>query len=528
MTASKLNSGPRINFLIRVSTDKQDIKRQEKDIERIVQKYGAEIVRVIPLEGVSGTATLDDSQVQQILDELQNPDIDGLGLSSLDRLFRPGKRFRQYIMLDYFIDARKRMWTVREGEVDPATAEGATKCTAAFGAAGAEWRNKLQESTDGRRTALEAGRPINCTPVYGHVYVDKHHGGPRFELDQIKADVARNFFGWVRDGMTPYAVASRLNNLGILSNGYNGKPPGLWNDRVIRQMLHNTSYMGRKKQGDTFLPVPRIIDDETWEDVQRILATNKARVQGRPSNRYLLRTFLWCAKPGCGHRMMSNPGHKSRGKSRPAYVCANVEHYPPHRRICHAPQITCTILEAAAWSVIWEMLTNPELLLSMGQAYIDALPRDTEAESIEAILSEHRAHLARVKEMTERRMYSLKIGDEKCQAIQAEIAKLEDRLRRAGRVTLLPSLERVKASCRAITEPGEPTDYDLRRHVLQGLPGLRMDYFDGDLEISGEVNIAGQADKETTSAGRYSDSGINGYPSTFGAIPFILKKRVAA
>jgi DNA invertase Pin-like site-specific DNA recombinase len=517
----------RINFLIRVSTDKQDIKRQEADIDRIIKKYGAEIVRVIPLEGVSGTATLTNEQVQQVLRELENPDIDGLGLSSLDRLFRPGKRFGQYAMLDSFIDANKKMWTVREGEVDPATSEGAAKCTQAFGAAGAEWRNKLQESTDGRRVALEAGRPINCTPCYGHTYVDKHHGGPRFEINETQAAVTRDFCGWILAGMTPYAVAGKLNNLGILSAGHNGKPPRLWTDRVIRQILHNTSLVGQKKQGNTILPVPRIIDDETFDDIQRILATNKAKHQGKPSNKYLLRTYLWCAKPGCGHRMMSNPGHKAHGKHSPAYVCSNIEQYPPKRRICQAPQIMCTILEAVAWGAIWDMLLTPELLLSMGQAYIDSLPRDTETESLEGQLSEHRAHLARVKEMTERRMYSLKIGEEKSRAIESDIAKLEDVLRRAGRVIVLPPLERVKATCRAITGRGEPTDYDLRRHVLEGLPQLRMDYFDGDLEISGQVSIAGAATKETSSASKYSDSGINGYPSNFAPIPFILKKRVA-
>jgi DNA invertase Pin-like site-specific DNA recombinase len=517
----------KINFLIRVSTDKQDMKRQRADIERIKQKYGAEIVRVIPLEGVSGTATLDDEQVQQILRELENPDIDGLGLSALDRLFRPGKGFGQYVMLDRFIHTHKKMWTVQEGEVDPATNEGADKCTSAFGHAGAEWRRIRQNTMDGRREALAIGRPINTTPVYGHIYIDRHHGGPRYELDETKAVIARDFFYSVRGGVTPYAVACKLNGAGIRSNGHNGKAPGLWSDKVIRQMLRNPAYKGQKRQGNTFLPVPRIVEDDVWEDVQKILDTNKARVQGRPSGRYLLRSFLWCAQ--CTHRMTSNPGHKSHDHHTPAYVCGNVEPKPPHRRLCHAPQIPCTILELAAWSAIWELLINPELLLSMARAYNDSLPQNTEVESIQSQLSELCGHRARVIEMTECGMFTVQQGRQKLMAMAAEISQLEEKIRRAGRVVQLPSIERVQASCRAITgneEGAEPEDYDLRRHVLEGLPDLKMMYADGELEINGQIPVAGEPGK-ATSGGKYSDSNLSAYPSTFAAIPFILKRRIA-
>jgi len=508
--------------LIRVSTDKQDVARQRADMERLKKKFNAEIVRVIELQGVSGTATLDDRQVQQVLRELENPDIDGLGLSSLDRLFRPGKRFGQYAMLDSFIDAHKKMWACREGEVDPATRDGAAKCTAAFGQAGAEWRNILETSTDGRRQALEAGRPVNTTPVFGHIYIDKHHGGPRYEIDQAKAGIARDFFGWAATGTTSHAIAARLNDLGIKSNGYNGQPGGLWSSKVVRQMLRNTSYIGRKKQGDTFIDVPRIIDDQTFADAQRMMEKNKTTKSGRPSNKYLLRHYLFCS---CGHRMRANAGRKKTGKHCPVYICGRIDR--GYHRLCDQSQVQVKMLEPVAWKSIWEVLTNPDLLLSLGRAYMDSLPKDSGLESIEAQLSEMQAHLARIKEMTERRMYTLNEGAAKCDAIRTEIAKLEETLHRAGRVVELPPLERVKATCRAITEGPEPEDYDLRRGVLEGLIDLRMEYGDGELEIQGQVPIAAVPAKSTSSDGKYWDSGINADPNTFACIPFILRKRVA-
>jgi hypothetical protein len=85
--------------LLRVSTDLQDVARQRTDLERLKKRFNLNAVRTLELHGVSGTATLDNEQVQQVLNDLGRSDVHGIGLSSLDRLFRPGKRYGQFAIL---------------------------------------------------------------------------------------------------------------------------------------------------------------------------------------------------------------------------------------------------------------------------------------------------------------------------------------------------------------------------------------------------------------------------------------------
>ena len=101
---NKSNTSMDLIALLRVSTDLQDVQRQRSDIERLKQKFGIKIRRTLELVGLSGTATLDDEQVQQVLADLKKTGVGGIAVSSLDRLFRPGKRFGQFAILDYFMD----------------------------------------------------------------------------------------------------------------------------------------------------------------------------------------------------------------------------------------------------------------------------------------------------------------------------------------------------------------------------------------------------------------------------------------
>src|SRR4051812_26531669 len=112
MEESMSDKPMRVISLLRVSTDKQDVARQRTDIERLRSRFGVEVVRTLELLGVPGTATLDDMQVRQVLDDLALPDVDGIGLSSLDRLFRPGKKYGQFAILDRFVDEGKKIWSV--------------------------------------------------------------------------------------------------------------------------------------------------------------------------------------------------------------------------------------------------------------------------------------------------------------------------------------------------------------------------------------------------------------------------------
>ena len=106
--------------LLRVSSDAQDVAWQEADKLKIQEKFGLAFDRTLKLQGVSGTATLENEDIQKILKDLQRPEIGGITVSALDRLFRP-KHYAAFGILDYFVAAGKVIWSMREGFIDPAT-----------------------------------------------------------------------------------------------------------------------------------------------------------------------------------------------------------------------------------------------------------------------------------------------------------------------------------------------------------------------------------------------------------------------
>jgi DNA invertase Pin-like site-specific DNA recombinase len=142
--------------LIRVSTDSQDLSRQKTDIERLKTRYNLNIIRTLSLHGVSGTSTLDNQQVQQLLREMQQSGIDGLACSAVDRVFRP-KRYASFAILDAFADAQKLLWTKREGVLHPWMDEDFDRCVDAGARAGSEWRELRRRSRDGKEERRARG-----------------------------------------------------------------------------------------------------------------------------------------------------------------------------------------------------------------------------------------------------------------------------------------------------------------------------------------------------------------------------------
>jgi DNA invertase Pin-like site-specific DNA recombinase len=505
--------------LLRVSTDSQDVARQRTDLERLKKRLNLNAVRTLELHGVSGTATLDNKQVQQVLNDLGRPDVHGIGLSSLDRLFRPGKRYGQFAILDRFVDEGKVIWSLREGEIDPATDEGYDKCISAGGRAGAEWRELRRRTRDGRRETLEKGK-LDCGKArYGYVYIDKHHPDPErrqtYELDPVEAlpglskqRVIRDVFAWCKAGTKTYSIAKRLNEAGILSPGYRGHPPGLWSRETVRKLLKSRTYTGEHIRSGIIVPCPRIIDDETFALVQERMEESKRQHVGRPSSLYLLRSYVWCGK--CQHRCVT---HRTthRGKVYGQYCCGNFDNKPPQTRNCHAPGIGQVVLETAAWAMIWEVLTNPVLLLEMGQAYYDRLPRpESEAiKELERELARLRDREEVVLELMKRKLMKIADGQKEIeQDVRPRVAMIREELRMAGRIVRLPGRQEVEATLREITDGPEPLTYQGRRNILEKITELRMLYLEGEVEIFGKVPISTEPVELTASGQKNCHHGL--------------------
>ena len=124
--------------MLRVSSDKQDVERQEYDVAENRERHNLNVLRAIRLK-ISGTKVLTNEDVQQMIAELSHPGVDGVSLSCIDRLLRP-KDFDALRMLQYFFDEKKAIISTKEGYVEPWTDAGWELWMNASTKAGAELR----------------------------------------------------------------------------------------------------------------------------------------------------------------------------------------------------------------------------------------------------------------------------------------------------------------------------------------------------------------------------------------------------
>ena len=171
----------------------------------------------------------------------------------------------------------------------------------------------------GRVAAVKRGCFIGNSSPYGYrkIKIGKDHTlGPIEE----QAEIVRLVFAWyVNEGMAPYPIACRLNEMGV-------KAPkgGIWKKDTIRVMLRNPHYAGyvafnQKK----FTPVlengeikmrrlaqaaedviiaegkqEAIVDRALWEAAQDIVAKNPSINQFNGNLQNPLAGLLFCAKCG--------------------------------------------------------------------------------------------------------------------------------------------------------------------------------------------------------------------------------------
>jgi len=153
----------RVISLLRVCTDQQDLARQRTGVARVIASHGLEAVRVIELDGVSGRHVQADPQFKTLVRDLERPDVAGVAVSALDRLFRPD-HFSDFGVLDVFRRAGKLIFSAKEGELDPATDAGFMMSLMSGAQAAKEWRELRRLTLQGKAEKRADGLHIDGGP----------------------------------------------------------------------------------------------------------------------------------------------------------------------------------------------------------------------------------------------------------------------------------------------------------------------------------------------------------------------------
>ena len=254
---------------IRVSTEEQavhgySLSEQKEACCKRAEELGAGEVLIFADEGVSG-AVLDRPGLNALRDAVDSGQVECIILRDPDRLSR--KLAHQLLLSEEFEKAGARLefldfeWkTTPEGRL----------FYSIKGAIAEYEREKIRERvTRGKlQKARQGGIPVNFD-VYGYRY-DPAIG--EVSLDDDEADVVRRIFRWfTQEEIGIAGVANRLNELKVPTR--RGKD--FWHRQVVKQILNNPVFKGEWKYGKKrpheeviTIPVPAIVDRETWQKAQ--------------------------------------------------------------------------------------------------------------------------------------------------------------------------------------------------------------------------------------------------------------------
>ena len=204
-------------------------------------------------------------------------------------------------------------------------------------------------------------------------------------IDEETAPIVRNMFQMLANGHTYADIARYLNERGIKT-----ARGGVWNKNSFQWLFSNRKYIGYYTFQGTEIEngVPQIIDNELFDEVQRVLARYAAAPsRGKAKVEYLLSDKLICGH--CGNKMTGVSG-TSRNKSlHNYYKCAGAAKCGCRKRAVRKQFIEDEIITAIVGAN--GVLTDEFIDMVAAETYllIQAERNDSEIKRIEGVIADN-------------------------------------------------------------------------------------------------------------------------------------------
>ncbi len=240
---------------------------------------------------------------------------------------------------------------------------------------------------------------MNCKVNSGSIPFGYRKGEDgRFAVDPGEAEVVREIFRKVADGIPFVEISNDLNGRGIRT-----KRGGLWGRNSFHRLLTNETYVGVYRFGDVRVEdgVPPVIDRALFLAVDERLK-NKKNPQGRhrENGEYMLTGKLFCGL--CGAPMVGVSGTARSGALHHYYVCQKRR----TERSCSKANVGRDWLERVVVQATLDYVLKPEVIEWMA----DAVMAYQEREANSAVLLGLRDQLSENQRATANLMKAIEAG----------------------------------------------------------------------------------------------------------------------
>lgn len=301
----------------RVSTDKEDqlnsLDTQKKFFEEFSKKHGYTLIRLYADEGITGTRLNKRTQFKRLMSDAGQGLFEMVVVKDISRFARNAVDFLQGIRYLKSLGIACNFVNASLSTQDSEMVLGTLALVAQEESANTSKRIKFSKKIN-----AEKGRVPNI--VYGY---DKTKGDFfNLSINEFEAEIVRRIYGmYINDGHGANKISQILNDEGLKT-----KRGCKWSQNAVSRILSNPLYIGKiingkeevkdfltgirtKKNEEDWLikeqPDIRILDDETFEQAQKILSNHKKAFNikhERHSNKFLFSTIIKCRHCGYSFR----------------------------------------------------------------------------------------------------------------------------------------------------------------------------------------------------------------------------------
>ena len=350
----------------RVSTEKQDLVRQEKLISEYCDTHDYVLVDIIE-EKVSGAKNEIDREGLMKLLSLQGDEADLIVVSELSRLSREDDTLDVLNKINTLL--KKGFNIVFLNDKDKIYAAHSTltfleifKLSYDATYASDERKKIATRLKTGKYPKIQANpyMYVGGTAPYGFNVIDNpDYAGQRSNrpaksimvVNDVEMENVRLIYSWILDGMTVRDAARKANEMGFITR--EDKP---FCQTSIAKLIKNPIYNGRRRFKGFNLETDKIITDEEWNLAQERLQENRLYKGHGDKHFNPLKGIIFCS---CGYGMML---HQMGGKRDSSYLTLQccVRHRPEYGHKCKNSGIKADVVFDAVWKCVKSAILEKE------------------------------------------------------------------------------------------------------------------------------------------------------------------------